>query len=207
VASSRQLRPDSRTQLLAGVRREPKPANGLQAICAATLIDVLTVTSTHWISETMMTVFHDEYRSTLGRTLSDRVATFLDNLPSYDRLQLARVSQALHMLAVLGIPDRLADGPCSSQDLAAFVGAADEPLYRLLRAMAAIGVLEELPERRFALSEGLRSDVSGSLAGWEPQPRVASQEADQTAPSLPVAKRLRYLSFDHHKAVTVAPGQ
>jgi hypothetical protein len=115
-----------------------------------------------------MTVFHDEYRSTLGRTLSDRVATFLDNLPSYDRLQLARVSQALHVLAVLGIPDRLADGPCSSQDLAAFVRAADEPLYRLLRAMAAIGVLEELPERRFALSEGLRSDVSGSLAGWEP---------------------------------------
>jgi hypothetical protein len=57
---------------------------------AAALIGVLTVASTHWISETMMTVFHDEYRSTLGRTLSDRVATFLDNLPSNDRLQLAR---------------------------------------------------------------------------------------------------------------------
>jgi O-methyltransferase domain/Dimerisation domain len=80
-----------------------------------------------------------------------------------------QVSQALHVLAVLGIPDRLAGGPCSSQDLAAVVGAADEPLYRLLRAVAAIGVLEELPERRFALTEvgeGLRSDVSGSLAGW-----------------------------------------
>ena len=80
-----------------------------------------------------------------------------------------QVSQALHVLTALGIPDRLADGPCSSQDLAAVVGATDGPLYRLLRAVAAIGVLEELPERRFALTEigeGLRSDVSGSLAGW-----------------------------------------
>ncbi len=80
-----------------------------------------------------------------------------------------QVSQALHVLTALGIPDRLADGPCSSQDLAALVGASDEPLYRLLRAVAAIGVLEELPERRFALTElgeGLRSDVSASLAGW-----------------------------------------
>jgi hypothetical protein len=80
-----------------------------------------------------------------------------------------QVSQALHVLTALGIPDRLADGPCSSQDLAARVGASDGPLYRLLRAVAAIGVLEELPERQFALTElgeGLRSDVSASLAGW-----------------------------------------
>ena len=48
-------------------------------------------------------------------------------------------------------------------------GQSDGPLYRLLRAVAAIGVLEELPGRRFALTElgeGLRSDVPGSLAGW-----------------------------------------
>jgi O-methyltransferase domain/Dimerisation domain len=80
-----------------------------------------------------------------------------------------QVSQALHVLTVLGIPDRLADGPCSSQDLAVAVGATDGPLYRLLRAVAAIGILEELPQRRFALTElgdGLRSDVPGSLAGW-----------------------------------------
>jgi hypothetical protein len=80
-----------------------------------------------------------------------------------------QVSQALHVLATFGIPDRLADGPRSSEDLAAIVGATDGPLYRLLRAVAAAGVLEELPGRRFALTdlgEGLRSDVPGSLAGW-----------------------------------------
>jgi hypothetical protein len=80
-----------------------------------------------------------------------------------------QVSQALHVLAELGIPDRLADGPLSAEELATLVGASDEPLYRLLRAVAAIGVLEELPGRRFRLTElgeGLRSDVPGSLAGW-----------------------------------------
>ena len=35
-----------------------------------------------------------------------------------------QVSQALHVLTGLGIPDRLADGPCSSKDLAALVGAS-----------------------------------------------------------------------------------
>jgi hypothetical protein len=80
-----------------------------------------------------------------------------------------QVSQALHVLATLCIPDRLAEGPRSSQDLAAVIGATDGSLYRLLRAVAAVGVLEELPGRRFALTnfgEGLRSDVPGSLAGW-----------------------------------------
>jgi hypothetical protein len=39
----------------------------------------------------------------------------------------------------------------------------------VLRAVAAIGVLEELPERRFALTalgQGMRSDVPESTAGW-----------------------------------------
>ena len=77
-----------------------------------------------------------------------------------------QISQALHVITALGIPDQLANGPCSSQDLAAAVEASDGPLYRLLRAVAAIGALEELPGRRFALTElgeGLRSDVPGSL--------------------------------------------
>jgi hypothetical protein len=38
----------------------------------------------------LITSVHDEYRSTLGRTLSDRIATFLDKLPVKERLQLAQ---------------------------------------------------------------------------------------------------------------------
>jgi hypothetical protein len=41
------------------------------------------------IAQLLITSVHDDYRSTLGRTLSDRIATFLDQLPPKKRLQLA----------------------------------------------------------------------------------------------------------------------
>jgi hypothetical protein len=80
-----------------------------------------------------------------------------------------RASQAIHVAVVLGVPDELAGGPRSSDELAEATGAPADSLYRLLRALASIGVLEEHDERRFALTElgdGLRSDAPGSLAGW-----------------------------------------
>jgi hypothetical protein len=79
------------------------------------------------------------------------------------------VTQAIHVLVRLGIPDQLAGGPRSATELATIAGAHEQSLYRLLRALAAIGLLNELPDRRFALtelSEVLRSDIPGSLAGW-----------------------------------------
>jgi hypothetical protein len=79
------------------------------------------------------------------------------------------VSQAIHVLVRIGVPDQLASGSRSVTDLAVAVGAHEQSLYRLLRAMAAIRLLDELPNRRFALTElgeALRSDVPGSLAGW-----------------------------------------
>lgn len=79
------------------------------------------------------------------------------------------VAQAIHVLVRLGIPDQLSAGPRSATELAVAVGAHEQSLYRLLRALAAIGLLNELPNRRFELtelSEVLRSDVPGSLAGW-----------------------------------------
>lgn len=80
-----------------------------------------------------------------------------------------QVSQAIHVLVRLGIPDRLAAGPRTAAELAAEVGAHEPSLYRLLRAVAAARVLDELPDERFALTElgeALRSEVPGSLAGW-----------------------------------------
>jgi hypothetical protein len=78
-------------------------------------------------------------------------------------------TQAIHVLVRLGIPDQLSPGPRSATELAVTAGAHEESLYRVLRAVAAIGLLNELPDRRFALGqlgEALRSDVPGSLAGW-----------------------------------------
>lgn len=79
------------------------------------------------------------------------------------------ITQAIHVLVRLEIPDRLSAVPRSATELAVDVGAHEQSLYRLLRALAAIGLLNELPDRRFELTEmgeTLRSDVPGSLAGW-----------------------------------------
>jgi hypothetical protein len=72
-----------------------------------------------------------------------------------------QVSQAIHVLVRLGVPDRLATGARSVTDLAVEVGAHEASLYRLLRALAAIRVRDEMPDHRFALTElgeALRSD-------------------------------------------------
>jgi C-methyltransferase len=76
------------------------------------------------------------------------------------------VSKALSVVADLAIPDLLKDGSRSIDELAASAGANPDSLYRLLRAATAVGVLTELPGRRFQNSEMstlLRSDVPGSL--------------------------------------------
>jgi len=80
-----------------------------------------------------------------------------------------QVSQALHVAATLRIADLLADRPQTSDELAAATGAHADALYRLLRALAAVGVFEELDGRRFELTplgEGLRTDAQGSIHGW-----------------------------------------
>ena len=78
------------------------------------------------------------------------------------------VSKALSLVADLAIPDRLNTGPRPADELASETKVSADGLYRLLRASAAVGVLTELPDRRFennALSNLLRSDVPGSLRG------------------------------------------
>jgi len=80
-----------------------------------------------------------------------------------------QVTQAIHVAAQLGLADRLAAGARSSADLAVEVDAHPDALYRLLRALAAVGVLHEEDGGNFSLTpvgERLRSDVPGSLHGW-----------------------------------------
>jgi hypothetical protein len=80
-----------------------------------------------------------------------------------------RVSQAIHVAATLGIADLLKQGPRSSDDLAAATGTHVDALYRLLRALASVGVVREDTDRRFALtplSECLRSDALEPLGPW-----------------------------------------
>jgi hypothetical protein len=77
------------------------------------------------------------------------------------------VSQAVGTIAELGIPDHLAEGPRTADDLAIGTSSDADALYRLLRAAATIGVVREEPgTKRFSLTplgEVLRSGVPGSM--------------------------------------------
>src|SRR5215207_8713358 len=80
-----------------------------------------------------------------------------------------QVSQAIHVAAVLGIADLLADGPRASDDLAEATESNPDALYRVLRALASVGVFEEQDARRFALTplgDCLRSDAPEPVGGW-----------------------------------------
>jgi SAM-dependent methyltransferase len=75
------------------------------------------------------------------------------------------ISQALYVAAKLGLADLLVDGPRAADDLAKRSGTHAPSLYRLLRALASVGVFAEQTDRRFALTplaECLRSDRLGS---------------------------------------------
>ena len=77
-----------------------------------------------------------------------------------------RVSQALYVVATLGIADHLKDGPRESDELAQATGTHPGALYRLLRFLAGAGLFQEVDPGRFALTPlgaGLRADVPGSL--------------------------------------------
>jgi len=75
-------------------------------------------------------------------------------------------ARAVGAVAQLGIADRLAAGPLTARELAPLVGADEAALYRLLRAVVAVGVLSKEAGGRFgltALGQCLRSDVAGSM--------------------------------------------
>ncbi|WP_346656670.1 methyltransferase dimerization domain-containing protein [Bradyrhizobium sp. BRP19] len=80
-----------------------------------------------------------------------------------------QISQAIHVAARLGIADHLSCGPQGSNELAQLSGSHPRTLYRLLRALASVGVFHEAENKTFSLtpmSECLRSDSPTPLDGW-----------------------------------------
>jgi hypothetical protein len=86
------------------------------------------------------------------------------------------VSQAIAAAAKLNIADRLISGPRTIAEIAAATRTDASSLYRLLRALASVGIFAEVgasPQtectaRRFSLTplaEPLRSDVPNSMCG------------------------------------------
>jgi len=75
-------------------------------------------------------------------------------------------SQVVHVAAKLGVADLLADGAKTAETLAGQADAHAPSLHRLLRALASLGLLEEVEPARFALTAlgaQLRTAVPGSL--------------------------------------------
>jgi len=76
------------------------------------------------------------------------------------------VSAAISAAAELGIADLLAKGDRTAEELASAAGADSSSLYRLLRALASVGVFAETEGRRFTLTPlaaCLRSDAPDSM--------------------------------------------
>jgi hypothetical protein len=78
-------------------------------------------------------------------------------------------AQALWAAASLGVADALADGPRTPAEIAAATGTLARPLYRVLRALASLGIFAERPDGRIEntpASEMLRSEVPGSVRDY-----------------------------------------
>lgn len=76
------------------------------------------------------------------------------------------ISRAVYIIAKLGIPDLLKDGPKSTNELAAETSTHAPSLYRVLRALVSVGVLTGNDDGKFALtplSETLVTDAPGSV--------------------------------------------
>lgn len=92
--------------------------------------------------------------------------------PSAQMMQLIfgfMPSQAISTAARFGIADLLKDGPKSADELAQATGKHPRALYRLLRALASVGVFSQDADGRFRLTpvaETLRSDAPDSLRSF-----------------------------------------
>ena len=76
------------------------------------------------------------------------------------------ISKAIYVAAKLGVADLLADGARSAEEVAAATETHEGALYRVLRALASVGIFSEVAPGRFALTplaELLRSGTPDSM--------------------------------------------
>lgn len=110
----------------------------------------------------------------------------------------AWVARIIHATAELGLADAFGDEPQDGASLALASGTHAPSLARLLRALAAIGIVRETDDRRYALTALgalLRSDAPGSMRGWA---RLILSELDERPwQALAQAVRTGECAFEH----------
>ena len=81
-------------------------------------------------------------------------------------IQMRLISEAIHVAAVLGVADLLADSPKTVEELAAATEVTAPSLRRVMRALASFCIFLQDSSGRFALApmgEFLKRDLAGSL--------------------------------------------
>jgi len=83
-----------------------------------------------------------------------------------DMIRAYRISQIVGTISRLAIPDRLAGGALTVNELARLIGCDAGATFRLMRAAWALGLVASTPDARFsltALGQTLQSDVPASM--------------------------------------------
>ncbi len=79
------------------------------------------------------------------------------------------ISRGIYITAKLGLADLVKDGAKTADDLAVATGTHAPSLFRVLRALASVGIFTQDEQNRFGdtpLLQTLRSDVPGSLRSF-----------------------------------------
>jgi hypothetical protein len=105
-------------------------------------------------------------------------------------------SRAIYAAAKLRIADRLKDGPRSAEELATAAGVATRPLYRLLRALAGVGVFAQQAGGRFRLNPLAESLRVGGPESLRALAVMISEEQDRCWDDLVETVRTGATAFD-----------
>jgi hypothetical protein len=107
------------------------------------------------------------------------------------------VAQCISVMCELKIPDLLAEGPCTADQVATVAGTQPDATLRLLQALASLGVVAETKDGLFEatpLSEQFRQDI----ASLGPYARfVTGPESQRAWGELLHAVRTGQTAFDH----------
>ena len=79
------------------------------------------------------------------------------------------ISRCIYIAAKMGLSDLVKDAPKTAEELATATSTHAPSLFRVLRALASVGIFSQQSDGRFGLtplSDTLRSDVAGSLRAF-----------------------------------------
>src|SRR5260370_80082 len=114
------------------------------------------------------------------------------------------ISRAIYITAKLGVADLIKDQPRTVDELATATGTHAPSLYRVLRALASVGVFAEDGDMRLSLTplaETLKSGVPGSLRAF-----AMTELGEEHYPArgdLMHSVRTGEIAFDHHFGMDV----